>query len=137
VRRVTADTNVIVSALMFGGKPLAILDLAQAGDVELALSDAIMNEVLRILHDKFYRSPAQIEEIRSHLRAITTAVEPSEKLDVVKSDPDDNKILECAVAAGSEMVITGDDDLLRIGNFQGIKIRKPADFLAGIHARTR
>ena len=137
MRRVTADTNVIVSALMFGGKPLAILDLAQAGDVELALSDAIMNEVLRILRDKFYQSPAQIEEIRSHLRAITTAVEPTERLDVVKSDPDDNKVLECAVAAGSEMVITGDDDLLRLGSFQGIKIRKPADFLAGLHARTR
>lgn len=55
MRRVTTDTNVIVSALMFGGKPLAVLELAQAGDIELALSE-IMNEVLRILRDKFYRS---------------------------------------------------------------------------------
>jgi predicted nucleic acid-binding protein len=41
------------------------------------------------------------------------------------------------MAAGSEMIITGDDDLLRLGSFQGIKIRKPADFLAGFQARTR
>jgi predicted nucleic acid-binding protein len=57
VRRVTADTNVYVSAIQFGGKPQTLLDLAQDGQIELALSNAILDETLRILRDKFKHSP--------------------------------------------------------------------------------
>jgi predicted nucleic acid-binding protein len=49
VRRITADTNLYVSALQFGGKPQTLLDMAQDGQIELALSDEILDETLRIL----------------------------------------------------------------------------------------
>jgi uncharacterized protein len=137
VRRVTADSNVIVSALVFGGKPLIILEMAQAGEIELAISESIINETLRIIRDKFYRSREQITEMESHLRAITRCVQPTELLDAVPDDADDNKIVECAVAAGSDVVVTGDDHILRLGSFRGIKIRRPSDFLAGFQTRGR
>jgi uncharacterized protein len=121
VQRVTADSNVIVSALVFGGKPLAILEMAQAGEIDLAISEPIINEALRIIRDKFYRSREQIAEMESHLRPITRVVQPTEHLEVVPDDADDNKIIECAVAAGSEVVVPRDEHLLRLGSFRGIK----------------
>ncbi len=70
-------------------------------------------------------------------RAITLLVKPTEQLMVVQSDPDDNKILECAVAAASDTVVSGDSDLLDMGSFRGIGIRKVSDFLARFQARRR
>ena len=58
-------------------------------------------------------------------------VRPTLLLDVVKDDPDDNSILECAVTAGSEWVVTHDKHLLRIGEYEGIKIMRLNEFLAG------
>ena len=66
---------------------------------------------------------ASISEYAAH-------VSPAETCDAVSSDPDDNRILECAVASGSEAVISGDVDLLRLGSFRGIKIMRVSDFLA-------
>ena len=54
---------------------------------------------------------------------------PQQTLDAVKEDEPDNRILECAVAAGSQFLITADRDLLRLGNYAGISILRPADFL--------
>jgi uncharacterized protein len=130
VRRVTADTNLYVSALQFGGKPQTLLDMAQDGQIELALSDEILGETLRILRDKFQRSPEYLADVEARLRVVTVHVAPRERLDVVKSDATDNKVVECAVAAGSEVVISGDAHLLSLGSFRDIKIMRVADFLA-------
>jgi len=62
VRRVTADSNIYISALNFGGKPLQVLELARAGQIELAISNAIITETSRILHHKFHWKPSDIEE---------------------------------------------------------------------------
>jgi predicted nucleic acid-binding protein len=62
-------------------------------------------------------------------------VTPVERLRVVTSDADDDKILECAVAAGSEIVVTGDAHLLSLGDFSGIRIQRVAEFLAEFQAR--
>ena len=83
--RVTADSNVLVSALRYGGKPLILLNLAQDGQIELALSDDILAETLRVLaRPKFGWTAEQVEEARTFLRAITKHVTPTETLDVVK-----------------------------------------------------
>jgi putative PIN family toxin of toxin-antitoxin system len=131
VRRVTADSNVLVSALRFGGKPLTLLNLAQDGQIELALSDDILAETLDVLtRPKIGWTPAQVEEAGTFLRAITTHVSPTETLDVVKADPSDDRILECAVAVGSNVIISGDKHLLALGSFRRIEIMNVSDFLA-------
>jgi predicted nucleic acid-binding protein len=60
VKRVVADTNVLVSAIQFGGKPKYLLDLAVDGQVDLALSEAILDETLRVLRDKFHRTADEL-----------------------------------------------------------------------------
>jgi predicted nucleic acid-binding protein len=61
--------------------------------------------------------------------SITRRVTPTEKLDVVKSDSDDNKIVECAVAAGSDYLVTGDNNILSLGSYGKTRMIKPSDFL--------
>jgi predicted nucleic acid-binding protein len=61
-------------------------------------------------------------EALNYITAGARIVAPAEALDVVKDDPDDNKILECAVAAGADAVVTGDKHLLRLGEYAGIRI---------------
>ena len=135
--KVVADSNILVSAIQFGGKPQTLLELAQDGEIELCVSKPILNETFRILRDKLGRAPEQLENDRVMLGAIATLVHPMETISAVGSDPDDDRILECAVAAGAEVVVSGDRHLLALGSFRGIRIQKASDFLAGFHARSR
>lgn len=102
---VTADSNQYISALLRGGKPLQLLELARSGQIELAVSDDILNEVGRVLRDKFKVPAEDVEEYRNQVLGFAKHVTPVERLMVVTSDADDDKILECAVAAGSEIVV--------------------------------
>lgn len=126
---VTADTNIYISGLVFAGPPRRFLREAQAGRFRLAISDALLEELSRILRAKFAWSDEEIREVVALLSDCTVHVQPGERLDVVDADPDDNRVLECAVAAGSRFIVTGDSDLLRLGAYAGIRILKVADFL--------
>jgi putative PIN family toxin of toxin-antitoxin system len=137
VRRVTADSNIYISALNFGGKPLQILELARAGQIELAISNAILTETSRILRDKFHWEPEDIDEAVEQILRFTEYVHVDSTLDVVPTDPDDNRVLECALMATSDTVVTGDTDLLVMGSFRGIRIQKPSDFLASFQPSRR
>jgi uncharacterized protein len=119
---ITVDANIYISALEFGGTPLRLLRAAVDGDVQIAISQPILDEVLRVLRDKFRRSDARLLEIETWIRSFTHLVEPAQRLAVIAEDPDDDRILECAVASGSVEVVSGDKDLLRLGSFQGIRI---------------
>jgi uncharacterized protein len=123
------DTNVWVSAFQFGGRAAELAQLAKDGEIEVFLSQAILDETLRVLREKFNRT--DLEQIRGVIEQCTKRVEPSVTLDAVKNDPDDNKILECAVAAGADTIVTGDKrHLLPIRSFQGISIVGVAEFLS-------
>jgi putative PIN family toxin of toxin-antitoxin system len=138
VKRVVADSNVLVSALQFGGKPMALLMLAEDGQIDLAISEAILDETLGVLKVKFQNTPEQLADREAYVRAITSiVVAPSETVAVIHADPTDDRILECAIAADAEVIVSGDRHLLALGNFRGIGIQKPADFLAGFQARPR
>ena len=62
---------------------------------------------------------------------------PTHVLDVVPDDPDDNRVVECAVAAGSRFIVTGDGDLLRLGSYGNIQILNVAEFLKLIEGPTQ
>ena len=127
--KATADSNIWVSGLNWYGKPHELLNLARDGTIELAISDAILDEFSRILHDKLEWSDDRLNSMRAEVATFTKRVSSTETLDVVKADPGDNRILECAVAAGSDVIVTGDAHLLQLGAYRGIKIMKVADFL--------
>ncbi len=135
----TADTNILVSGLNFRGNPNKFLDLARSGSVRLAVSDAILDEMTEVLAREFDWPKEDIAEVRRQLVRYGHKVTPTETLDVVKADPDDNAILECAVAAHSDYVVSGDKHLLSLGSFRDMPIVKVAEFLniVGGHGKAR
>jgi uncharacterized protein len=135
VKRAVADTNVLVSALQFGGKPKQLLDLAVDGHIDLAMSEAIVDETLRVLRDKFRRTPDELTETDKQLREVGRVVTPTERINVVDADPSDDRILECAVAAEAEVIVSGDRHLLALGSFRRIPIQRVAEFLAIFEGR--
>ncbi len=128
--RVTADTNVLVSGLNFlRGKPFEVLELARTGKISLAVSEAILWEMEDVLRRKFGWDVEGVAAGRARLTSMARTVKPAVALSVIREDPDDNKILECASAAGSDFIVSGDKDLLRLGRYDSIRILTVADFL--------
>jgi putative PIN family toxin of toxin-antitoxin system len=114
--------------------------MAEDGAIHLAVSDAILDEVERVLRrDKFGWPEEEIDKAIRQITRFTEHVEPKQRIDAVKEDPTDNRILECAAASGSDYLVSGDKHLLKLGQYQGIKIVSPADFIqmVGQHGRGR
>jgi putative PIN family toxin of toxin-antitoxin system len=109
--------------------PRQFLGLAIRGRFELAISPPIQAEIDRVLRERFLWSAEAAEEQAVRLLRIARLVHPAESIDAVPDDPDDNRILECAVTARSDYVVSGDKHLLRLGSYGGIEIVKVADFL--------
>lgn len=127
--RVTLDSNVYLSGFVFGGKPKRVLEMAIDGEIEVAVSDPIIQEVHRHLLGKFGWSEPRAAEAVESIAEFAKHVTPTETIDTVPTDPDDNRVLECAVTAGSQTIVTGDDDLLRLVGFRGIEIVTVANFV--------
>jgi uncharacterized protein len=89
-----------------------------------------MNEVRRVLRERFTWTDEEVTNAMADLNECTSRVHPTQTIDDgVPDDPDDNRVLECAVAANSRCIVTGDNDLLQLGSYRGIRIVKVADFL--------
>ena len=84
--RVTADSNIYISAFLRGGKPLQLLELARAGQIELATTEDILNETGRVLSTKFRVSAEDVQQFREETLAFATLVTTTETLNVVKTD---------------------------------------------------
>jgi putative PIN family toxin of toxin-antitoxin system len=137
VTRVTLDSNVYLSGFVFGGKPKRVLEMAIDGEIEVAVSDPIIQEVRRHLLGKFGWSEPRAAEAVQSIAEFAKHVTPTATIDTVPTDPDDNRVLECAVSAGSQTIVSGDDDLLRLVAFRGIEIVRVADFLTRFSAGDR
>ena len=137
MNRVTLDSNVYLSGFVFGGKPKRVLEMAIDGEIEVAVSDPIIQEVRRHLLGKFGWSEPRAAEAIESITEFAKHVTPTEAIDTVPTDPDDNRVLECAVSAGSQNIVAGDDDLLRLVAFRGIEIVRVADFLTRFSAGDR
>jgi putative PIN family toxin of toxin-antitoxin system len=130
VLRVVLDTNVLISAILFGGKPRQILEKAIRGEIRLCLSEPILEELKGVLQrSKFEYSPEMIQFILTELTGIADFVNPSETLNVVLEDPEDNRILECAIEAKANYVISGDFHLLRLRSYRNIEVVNVTAFL--------
>ena len=120
------DTNVLVSALISGrGNPALLLDKS-AEKYTLFISKDILIEFEDVIsRDKFGFTDEEINTIIEAIISVSEAVNPEIKLNVIKSDPDDNKILECAVACRASHIVSGDRHLLDLKEYSGIKIITP------------
>lgn len=129
--RITPDTNILISGLVFRrGNPHQLLRMALEGSISLTISQAIIDETLDVLVRKFGALAADLNEAKAILADAARTVTPAVQLDVIKEDPSDNRILECAVTAGSEYIVTGDKDLLRLGHYDAIQIVTASELTA-------
>jgi putative PIN family toxin of toxin-antitoxin system len=127
--RVVADTNVFISALIFGGLPGSFLDLALSHGFTLVASRALLDELDEKLRGKFAVSERDAQAIRVKLEGNANLVDPNFELNAVSDDPDDNRVLECAVAGKADFIVSGDRHLLRIGCYEGIAIVTVRQFI--------
>ena len=128
--RVVFDTNILVSALVFpGGQADKALACILGGRDRLLVSKAILDELLGVLARKFSRDREELARVGVWLDEIAEWVRPVNRLRILADDPD-NRVLECAVAGGAAVLVTGDHALLRLGSFEGIAIVTIREYLS-------
>jgi putative PIN family toxin of toxin-antitoxin system len=128
--RIVVDTNVIVSALVFGGLPRRVFEVVESGRCEFYYSSEIETDPYRVLRDKFGWDVDKLNHYLPALWGLGERVIPRRRVNAVKEDPDDNRILECALAAGADTIVSGDGHLLRLTAFEGIAILTSREFLS-------
>ncbi|MGQ9646652.1 MAG: putative toxin-antitoxin system toxin component, PIN family [Thermodesulfobacteriota bacterium] len=128
--RVVIDTNVFVSSF-FGGNPKRIIDLWKDAEIILCISKDILDEYIDVLQRVGLKEESEIGELLSlfakGFNILFTTKTP--KINAVKDDPDDDKFIECAAALKAEAIVTGERPLKSIGEYMGIKILTPQEFL--------
>lgn len=129
--RVVFDTNVLLSLLGFpGGRLDALWDLIQRGQVESFTSEFILEELYRNLHTKAKLLEGEAKAVLRLLRQRMQIVLPQRKLHIIREKEADNRILECAVEANADVLVTGNFRHIRpLGSFRGIEILSPREFL--------
>jgi putative PIN family toxin of toxin-antitoxin system len=132
--RVIADSNVLVSALLWTGIPHEIVKLAEKKKIRLYSSLPIIEEISEVLiRPKFIERIGELkttpEELIEALLSIVEVVHPTIFVNEIKTDADDNRILECGIAAGADFIVSGDPHLLRVKSFRNIPIVTPRKFI--------
>lgn len=136
--KVVLDTNVLISALLWRGAPNELLKEIENKTLTLCITSALLEELEDVLtRPKFsFRIKERKTSCEELLAAVidTAQLHPDRKIDpVVKEDPEDNRVLSCALTAGAEYILTGDHHLLKLKNWSGISILPPRKFLNHIN----
>lgn len=134
--RVVVDTNIVVSAFLWGGNPRAILDAARRQDITLFTSAALIAELEDVLaREKFAKRITQVgssvTEMLGDYLALAHLVLPTSHPSVVR-DPDDDHVLACALVAQAEIIVSRDNDLLTLKTYERISIITAAEALRRI-----
>ena len=128
--KLVLDTNVYISAFLWGGKPKELLERAIEGKDQIYISRPIKEEIFEVLkRPSFNISEEILELLMSELDDMAELVTVNEKIRKLCRDVDDNAIIECAVCAKADYLITGDNDLLVLKRFQKTKIVRVAEYL--------
>jgi putative PIN family toxin of toxin-antitoxin system len=125
------DTNILFSATGWRGRPYQCLELARSGAIEDVTCQEILDEFSDKLKYKLHFSAEEVLQCAVDLLPVLRLVPITGALRVIDADPDDDKVLECAVVAGATHIVTGDRrHLLPLRTFRGVSIVSAAEFLA-------
>jgi uncharacterized protein len=124
--RVVADTNIVVSAFLWGGPPATMLAAAREGRITLFTSPVLLAELEDVLSrekfaERIARVGSSVPQILAGYRALVTIVRPA-AIEPTARDPDDDQVLACAAAAQAQLIVTRDKDLLDLHQYKGIPI---------------
>lgn len=131
--RLVLDTNIFYSGLLYGGTPRRFLDMLPHPRIHCISSELLLSELQSALLRKSGMNSSQAAEAITRIRALAELVHSTETPSVCR-DPDDDHVLECAVAGHADAIVTGDRDLLALVEFRGIRILTLREFLARISA---
>ncbi len=137
--RVVADTNTIVSALLWKGSPRQILNMARRGNVALYTSLALLAELEDVLNrekfsERLEAANVTVEDLVLGYAALATLVKPERIEPTIIDDPDDDAILACAVGAKAEIIVSGDHHLLKLGQYKDTNILTAQQLLERLEA---
>ena len=130
--RVVLDANIFVSALISDkGNPARIINRWLAGEFDLLVSRPIIDEILKVTgYERIQNKYAKVRENRLEFVALIEEngiwAEPAETVDIVSADESDNRYIECAVTGNAQYIVSDDQHLLDIGDYQGVFIVTPA-----------
>lgn len=127
--RVVIDTNVLLSALVFGGKPREVIELLARDAIDVVVSEEILTEMRRHVANKFPVFTSDLAKFEILLEQDSESVKLGSITINVCRDPDDNRIIETAVLGSCDYIVSGDKDLLVLESYKNIQILKPAEFL--------
>ena len=128
---VVYDTNILLSGVGWRGSPYRCLERARQGSVEGLTYSEILDELAEKLTTKLEFSLSETTDVIADLLGFLQVIKITNTLKAVPNDPEDNKVIECAVVGLATHIVTGDRrHLLPLGNYQGIFILTAADFLA-------
>ena len=132
--KLVLDTNIVVSGTFWKGDSFRILDLVNKGKVNIIVTQPILEEYDKIIHSEEILEKIDIYQqvkikVLQDILSKATLVDPKEKIQIIKDDPDDDKFLEAAIEAKADYIISKDKHLLKHREYKGIKIIKPEEFL--------
>ena len=136
--RLVVDTNVLVSAFLWQGTPGRLIEQAGEKEIKLFTSRTLLDELATTLAKKKLAKPVLAtgltpDQILRNYRRLVTLVTARQFLQQVSRDADDDIVLACALAASADLIVSGDDDLLVLKDFQGIPIVTAAQAVARIN----
>lgn len=128
--RVVLDTNILISALGWKGNEYNLMKKCMKEEITLIISLDILEEFREVaLRPKFRFEKEEIEEFIDAMIRSGEVIQPTKKINIIKEDPSDNRILECAIEGKAKYIISGDNHLLKLEEFEDIKIIKSGEFL--------
>lgn len=126
----TIDTNVLVSGTLFGGVPGRIIDAAVDRRFTLVLSPSILDEYENVLsRSKFGLAAEAVEILVRDMESHALVVYPTKAHQIVDEDPDDDAIVDRAIEAKVDVIVSGDGHLTGLKQIDGIRIVTPAKFI--------
>ena len=126
--KIVVDTNVVISGIFFGGVPRKIVEAVADGAIDAYATAEILDEYMGIIASMLERKQGRINQsILSPLFSAIKIIETESRIEVCR-DPDDNKFIECAVDAKALYIVSGDNDLLDIKEYDGICIITAKEF---------
>ena len=138
--RLVADTNVVVSALLWRGTPYALFKAAEDHELEFSTSRALLDELEEVLARRKLTKAIRVTgstrvDLLKDYQELAHIVTPAQTRRIVLADVDDDAVIACALAAHADLIVSGDKRLRNIKTYQGIPIVSPAEALVRLPQR--
>ena len=126
--KVLLDTNILISAMVFGGKPKQILNSILEEEFLAITSPILLAELKEVLNKKFPLRETDFKLTIKNIEEIFKTIQPKKTINIL-NDNDDNRVLEAAIEGNCKYIVTGDKELLSLKSYQGVKIVTAGEFL--------